>query len=238
MNKRKIILFIAFVLLLIGTCLLLYPDFARWQYNKKAASIKEDFDERMKAEERVNDHETELPPYLRDLYEAMQAYNRNIYENGQEGFKDAYSYQNPSFDLTEYGFPDNTVGYLDIPRMDISLPVILGATQENMELGAVHLTETSLPIGGINTNCVIAAHRGAATPMFRDIEALETGDKVYLTNPWETLTYRVVETKVIYPYETDEVKIQEGRDLLTFSTCHPLGFNYQRYIVYCERFLP
>lgn len=240
MRKRKIMIFIACVLLLLGAALLLYPSVTTWQYNKKVTEVRADFDQRMQAEQKKDDPETnnpekEFPTYLQELYAAMQAYNRNIYENGQEGFKDTYSYQVPSFNLTEYGFPDNMVGYIEIPKMDIKLPITLGATQENMQLGAVHLTETSLPIGGMNTNCVIAAHRGFTTPMFREVEVLEQGDKIYITNPWEVLTYRVAKVKVVDPSEVNEVKIQDGRDLVTLSTCHPLNYNYQRYLVYCER---
>ena len=105
-----------------------------------------------------------------------------------------------------------------------------------MKKGAGHLSETSIPIGGNNTNSVIAAHRGMKShPMFRDIENLSIGDEVKITNMWDELIYKVVETKVINPDEISEVLIQEGRDLITLITCHPYTKNYQRYVVYCER---
>ncbi len=120
--------------------------------------------------------------------------------------------------------------------MEIEIPIYLGATQENMKKGAGHLSETSIPIGGNNTNSVIAAHRGMKShPMFRDIEMLEIGDEIKVTNMWDELIYKVVETKVINPDEVSEVLIQEGRDLITLITCHPYTKNYQRYVVYCEK---
>jgi sortase A len=120
--------------------------------------------------------------------------------------------------------------------MDIKLPIYLGASEENMKKGAVHLTETSLPIGGKNTNCVIAAHRGfSGAPMFREIEKLKKGDKIYITNFWYKMTYQVVDIEIINPDDVEKVLIQKGRDLVTLSTCHPYRYNYQRYIVYCER---
>ena len=80
---------------------------------------------------------------------------------------------------------DNVAAVIEIPRMDVELPVYLGATRENMERGAVQLGQTSLPVGGVNTNCVIAAHRGyRGIPMFRDIEALRPGDEVIVHNFW------------------------------------------------------
>ena len=71
--------------------------------------------------------------------------------------------------------------------------------------------------------------------MFRDIENLTIGDVVKITNMWDELIYKVVETKIISPDEVSEVLIQEGRDLITLITCHPYTKNYQRYVVYCER---
>ena len=105
-----------------------------------------------------------------------------------------------------------------------------------MKQGAAHLTNTSYPVGGWNTNCVLAAHRGySRTAMFRDIELLEPGDEVVIENFRETLTYEVTETKVIAPDEIQEVLIQEGKDMVTLITCHPYRENRQRYVVYCER---
>lgn len=98
------------------------------------------------------------------------------------------------------------------------------------------MTETSYPIGGENTNCVLAAHRGSSrAAMFRDIELLEPGDRIYIENFREPLTYQVVETRVISPTDVQELLIQAGRDLVTLLTCHPYGHNYQRYVVFCER---
>lgn len=170
------------------------------------------------------------------LYADMQAYNREIYENGQIGLQDPFVFEIPAFDLTSYGFQSNVAGYIEIPKLDVELPIYFGATAENMALGAVSLAYTSTPIGGENTNTVLAAHRGyGAAAMFRDIEAIEVGDKIYITNLWETLTYQVTETKVILPTDVQEVCIQEGRDMLTLITCHPYTKNYQRYVVYCDR---
>ena len=173
---------------------------------------------------------------LDELFNKMQSYNENIFNEGQQKLLDPFSYELPSFDLLELGFKDNIIGYLTIPKMEIEVPIYLGATQENMKKGAVHLSQTSIPIGGNNTNSVIAAHRGMKShPMFRDIESLSIGDEVKITNMWDELIYKVVETKIISPDEVSEVLIQEGRDLITLITCHPYTKNYQRYVVYCER---
>lgn len=171
-----------------------------------------------------------------ELYADMKKYNEDIYKEDQSGLKDAWSYEQAAFDLSKYGIYDNIIGEIRIPKMNCDLPVFLGATRSNMAMGATQLGQTSMPIGGINSNCVIAGHRGAAGGrFFLDIELLDIGDKVYIDNLWETLTYCVSDIKVISPDEIDKVLIQEGKDMLTLTTCHPYPYNYQRYIVYCER---
>ncbi|MGI6007198.1 MAG: class C sortase [Ruminococcus sp.] len=170
------------------------------------------------------------------LFSEMEAYNRRIYQENQESLCDAWSYQQNVFDFPSTGLEDDMVGYITIDAMNVELPLYIGANEENMSKGAVVLSQTSMPIGGENTNCVIAAHRGWYTsPMFQDIEVLQPGDEVRVTNLWGTLTYQVVKTIVIEPTDIDAVKIIEGEDLLTLVTCHPYTQNYQRYVVYCSR---
>ena len=166
----------------------------------------------------------------------MEAYNQQIYETNQEGLKDAWSYQQNTFDFSSFGLPDDMIGYISIEAMEIELPLYIGASEENMSKGAAVLGQTSMPIGGKNSNCVIAAHRGwKGTPMFREIEALKPGDEVVVTNLWESLKYKVVKTIVIDPTDIDAVKIIADADMLTLITCHPYTKNYQRYVVYCSR---
>ena len=105
-----------------------------------------------------------------------------------------------------------------------------------MSKGAVVMGQTSMPIGGENTNCVIAAHRGyRGIPMFQYIEVLQPGDKVEITNLWDTIEYEVAKCIVIRPDDIDAVKIQPGKEMLTLITCHPYPQNTQRYVVYCQR---
>ena len=177
------------------------------------------------------------PAEHQDLLDAMREYNRRIYEENQIGLCDAWSYQTPSFDLAAYGIEDGVVGVVYIPALEVELPIYLGANSENMAKGAVHLSQTSLPIGGENTNAVIAAHRGwYDAAYFRYIEKLRPGDRITVTNLWETLTYEVTGIKIIDPNDVDEILIQPGKDMVTLLTCHPYASGgRQRYVVYCER---
>ena len=170
------------------------------------------------------------------LYEQMTAYNEQIFQDKQKDLCDPWSYEQSSFDLTEYGMKNDVAATIEIPRMDVKLPIYLGATTENMALGAVQLGQTSLPVGGENTNCVIAAHRGyRGIPMFQEIEKLQLGDKVIIRNFWETLTYEVSEIEIIYPSDINKVLIRPGEDMVTLLTCHPYTQHTRRYAVFCTR---
>jgi sortase A len=106
-----------------------------------------------------------------------------------------------------------------------------------MAKGAAVLGQTSLPIGGTNTNSVIAGHRGyKGSPFFREIEKLSIGDYVYITNPWERLIYQVESIDIVSPYDSEKLVIQEGKDMITLLTCHPyMSHGKYRYLVYCVR---
>ena len=165
----------------------------------------------------------------------MQSYNQQIFSDGQSGLTDPWSYEQETLDLSKYGIDDGMIGILDIPKMNVTLPLYLGATQEKMAKGAVMLGQTSFPVQGTDSNCVIAAHRGwKGIPMFREIERLEIGDELTIQNCQETLTYRVSEIEIILPDESDKIMIQPGRNMVTLMTCHPYTQNSRRYVVYCD----
>ena len=172
-----------------------------------------------------------------ELWADMVHYNETIYTQRQAGLSCEYDYQKPSFRLSDYGLGDEVFGVISIPAMELEMPIFLGATEQPMADGAAHLSQTSLPIGGTNTNCVIAGHRGYnGASYFRYIDKLKVGDLVSVTNLWEELTYRVREIKIIDPHDVTEILIQPERELLTLLTCHPYASGgRQRYVVYCER---
>ena len=179
----------------------------------------------------------ESPEPADPLRVAMEAYNLRIFEEGQAGFNSVDAYETPSFLLSDYGLEEEVFGVISIPSLEVEIPIYLGASAENLALGAAHLSQTSLPIGGKNTNCVIAGHRGwRGGAYFRDIPRLKAGDLVQITNLWETLTYQVNEVKTIYPKSNKSLLIQPGQDLLTLMTCeYAPGGVKNRCLVICER---
>lgn len=234
--KKVIFTTLAVMLFLAGAALLLYPHARRLlsEY-ENGQEISRFQDEKLRIEQGSGQEGSTGTDYG-ELLGQMQEYNASIYENGQSGLVDAWSYEQNPFDFQASGLPDDMVGYITIDAMDLRMPLYVGASRENMLKGAVVLGQTSMPIGGENTNCVIAAHRGnGGIPMFREIEVLQAGDKVEITNLWETIEYQVEKCIVIEPDDVDAVKILPGEDMVTLITCHPYPQNYQRYVVYCRR---
>ena len=194
------------------------------------------YEQTVKEEVAVVEQEQKAPGIHQDLREAMEAYNLQLSQD-QSGLDSVDSYEAPGLNLENYGMEaDDAVGYVEIPAMDVTLPLYLGASRAHMNDGATVLGQTSMPIGGISTNCVSAAHRGwNGKAMFRDVELLQEGDLVYLTNFWETLTYRVTGISIIWPDEVEAVAIQPSQDMVTLLTCHPYIVGTHRYLVFCQR---
>ena len=208
MRKRQaVLLLLCIVLLLSGLGLLLYPSVNAWlERRRKIGRDVEVFRNTVTALQQSGGAaasvsatmEESAPPYA-ELLEAMEAYNESIaLQISRTDSVIPGRIKPPGFDLAEYGIEDGIVGILSIPKMDLELPIYLGATAEHLAGGAAQLSQTSMPIGGNNTNCVLAGHRGCYGALFfRHIELLEIGDEIMITNLWETLTYTVSEIRVI-----------------------------------------
>ena len=194
------------------------------------------YEQTVKEEIAVVEQEQKKLEAHQDLKDAMAEYNLQLAQD-QSGLDSVDSYEEPGLNLEDYGLEEaDVVGYVEIPAMEVAIPLYLGASKSNMNNGAAVLGQTSMPVGGSSTNCVIAAHRGWNNmALFRDIEVLQEGDLVYLVNLWETLTYRVIKTSIIWPDEVEAVTIQPGKDMVTLLTCHPYLTSERRYLVYCQR---
>lgn len=234
--KKWILNFIAVGILLVGLGWLLSPLFYSVSSNISAKEEIAAF-EQVLAREGMTESGAGDSRIYPELYQAMTLYNEQIYQDKQADLTDAWSYEQSPVELAELWEPDTAIGCISIPSMEVELPLYLGASTAHLALGAAVMTETSMPIGGENTNCVIAAHRGyKGAAFFREIEQIQVGDPVYVTNPWETLAYQVSAIEVTYPSDLDSILIQEGRDMLTLVTCHPYRSQGKyRYVVYCDR---
>lgn len=173
---------------------------------------------------------------LPELYKSFTEYNRSLITDGQE-ITDAWegSPEAPNISALD----DGLLGYIEVPDMGIELPLYVGASYSHLSDGAAIQWGTSMPIGGVSTNCVVVGHRGwYGSRYFAYINRMTEGSRVYLHTPWGILTYEAAARKIISPDDLESVSIQPGKDMVTLLSCHPYaaagGAKY-RYLVYCER---
>lgn len=219
--RKKIILVI--LLLLLGAAILLWPKFHGAMMNQQMAKTVEEF--------------ISISDSYPGLHEAMEAYNDEIFQDRQSKLRSLSDCEESAIKLEEYGIEDEVAGVLDIPAIGLTMPLYLGASNEHLALGAAQMGQTSMPIGGKDTNCVIAGHRGwNGADYFRYIDTIQVGDDVIIHNLWDTLHYKVKEIKIISPSAVGELLIQQDKDMVTLLSCHPYASGGRmRYAVFCER---
>ena len=127
---------------------------------------------------------------------------------------------------------DGVMGYVEIPKIDVYLPIYHGTSEETLKKGAGHLEMTALPIGGKNRHPVISAHRGLpSAELFTRLDEMEVGDEFYIHVLDETLAYEVDQIEVIKPEELSLLQPEEDKDLATLLTCTPYAVNTHRLLV-------
>ena len=127
------------------------------------------------------------------------------------------------------------MGYIEIPNIDLSLPIYHGTDEAVLQVAVGHLDWTSLTVGGESTHCVLSGHRGLpSAKLFTNLEKLVVGDTFVIRILDEVLTYEVTKVLIVEPTETEELTIREGEDLCTLVTCTPYGINTHRLLV-CGR---
>ncbi|MEF2822862.1 MAG: class C sortase [Oscillospiraceae bacterium] len=124
------------------------------------------------------------------------------------------------------------MAYVDIPKINVYLPVQHGTGAETLEKSVGHVVGTSLPVGGSSTHAVLSAHSGmASSKLFSDIDQLAVGDMFYIHVLGDTLAYKVDAIHTVLPTDTRLLQIEEGKDYVTLVTCTPFGINTHRLLV-------
>lgn len=131
---------------------------------------------------------------------------------------------------------DGVMGYIEIPKISVKLPIYHGTSEETLQKGVGHIESTALPIGGKGNHPVLTGHTGLPTAeLFTNLVTLSVGDEFYIHVLDETLAYRVCEINVVEPSELEKLQAEDGRDLVTLVTCTPYGVNSHRLLVKGER---
>ena len=158
-----------------------------------------------------------------EQYNAMLSGAVTIAEGGASAPPLAYAQQ-----LTVGG----VMAYVDIPKINVYLPVQHGTDADTLEKSVGHVVGTSLPVGGSSTHAVLSAHSGlASSKLFSDIDQLTEGDTFYIHVLGDTLAYRVDAINTVLPTDTHLLQIADGKDLVTLVTCTPFGVNTHRLLV-------
>ena len=214
---KRIYFSILILITLIALGFLLYPSFSNYINNKFAVSTISDYTEKIN---NVKDEEVD------DLIKNINKYNYDLFNGTAEN-------QLPDYLSIHEG---DVLGYIEIPSINIKLPIYYGTSVDTLKKGVGVLEGTSLPVGGENTHSVLSAHTGLANQkLFTDIDKLKDGDVFYLHILKKDLAYKVNQIKVVHPDEIDELKISDDKDYVTLLTCYPYGINTERLLVRGER---
>lgn len=208
-------------MLLLGLALLLYPPLSSWWNAARQAQSILDYSDsvaRLKAEEQQR------------LRGAAEEFNRALLDRvSPYALPEELAGEYPHMLLTGDG---DVMCYLEIPALDLTLPVRHGVDSGTLQKSVGHLEWSSLPVGGESTHCVLSGHRGLpSSELLTNIDRLERGDLFRLHVLGETLTYRVDQIAVVEPGDFSLLGIEEGEDLVTLLTCTPYGINSHRLLV-------
>ena len=206
---------------LLGIGLILYPSVADWWNSFHQSRAVASY-----AQKVANMDNSE---YERILAEA-EAYNNNLAINGinWKMSKEELAVYEKELDITGTGI----MGYISIPKIHVELPIYHGIDDAVLQIAIGHLSETSLPVGGSTTHCVVSGHRGLpSAKLFTDIDKLVEGDTWTVNVLNKTLTYEVDQIRVVLPTDLRNLQLEQGKDQFTLVTCTPYGINTHRLLV-------
>ena len=209
---------IAIMLIIIGIIILLYPKISNYIEQKNQIEFIKEYKENISKMESTTKDE-----------EYLKAEKYNEYLNGLENKNSNYE---EILNISQNGI----MAYIEIPKISVYLPIYHGTKEDILKKGIGHLENSSFPIGGVSTHTVLTGHTGLLkAELFTRIRELEIDDYFYVYTLGQKLTYKVYQIKVVLPTEVDDVKIQEGKDLVSLVTCTPYGVNTHRLLVQAIR---
>ena len=225
---KKLLVFLLFGIALM---LMMYPFIANYLFEHKTDSV---VDSVQQTAEKLDDSEQKA-----EIEKAMR-YNESL-ANGHVVLTDPFKEEKTEEDTAEYESllnltNDGVMGTVEIPLINVSLPIYHGTSDVILKKGAGHLQGTSLPVGGASTHTVITGHTGLSNAkLFTDLTELDKGDIFFLEVMGEKLAYQVDQIKVVLPTEMDDLKNVPGEDYCTLLTCTPYGVNTHRLLVRGKR---
>ena len=225
MKDKKLPMVLGILAFLLALLITLYPIISNYVNEKYASEIHTAYEEIIQ--------QADNSALLEAKKQAI-AYNETITPGtageaySQAALMDASEDYESQLNIAGNG----TMGYVEIPKISVNLPIYHGTGNDSLERGVGHLLGSSLPVGGESTHAILTGHSGMATQkMFTDLEQLTVGDVFYLHILDETLAYQVDSIKTVLPYDTSLLGIVSGKDYCTLVTCTPYGINTHRLLV-------
>ena len=222
-NSKKKLLILAGCTFLIGCSLFLYSPIARWLEDRRQSEIYADY-----ADDLADlDHDA-----MNEELNRAKRYNDNLNANISDPFDTNVDLNERDYNGLLWSTADGIMGYVEIPKIQVLLPIYHGVVNSILNKGVGHLPETSLPVGGKSTHAVLAGHSGMShARLFTDLPTLKIGDVFYIHVYEKVLTYQVDQIKTVLPSNTADLTVIEGQDYVTLVTCTPRGVNSHRLLV-------
>ena len=220
MRKHLSTIVLLFILL-IGLSLLLYPTVSDYWNSFHQTKAITTYAENVAALDNAS---------YDAIWDAARQYNRNLCSRGNSFLLSQV--QKAEYESLLDISGQGVMGYIEIPEIDVSLPIYHGTEDTVLQVAVGHLEWTSLPVGGESTHCVLSGHRGLpSAKLFTNLDKLQTGDIFMLRVLDNVLTYEVDQILIVEPQETGALRIEEGKDYCTLVTCTPYGINTHRLLV-------
>ncbi|WP_088344894.1 class C sortase [Bacillus cereus] len=223
--KRTIIFACVFLL---GLGIFLYPTVSNWFATRVHYSQVNSYDEKIKLLQKKE---------LERREKEANEHNKLVQNSGQT-FLDPFAERQKN-DGKSYADALNigdVMGYVEIPKINVKLPIYQGTSEEVLSHGVGHLEKSSLPVGGKGTHTVLTGHRGLPSAvLFTDLDKMTESDVFYIHSLDKILAYKVDQIKVVLPSETEDLLIVNDQDYATLLTCTPYGVNTHRLLVQGHR---
>ena len=227
MKKKLPKIFIGLIFI-IGLGIMLYPIISNLYIEHHQGNI---IDEYNKTVESMPDDTLEKEREKAEGYNKMLTGNMIITDPFDPEAQKKLEENSDYYNILNIG-NDNIIGYIKIPKINVSLPIYHGTSEDVLKRGVGHLQNTSFPIGGEGTHAVLSGHTGlSSAKLFTDLDKLEEGELFFIEVLVEKLAYKIDQIKIVEPSETSDLVIKSGEDYVTLVTCTPYGINSHRLLV-------
>lgn len=216
------------IIFLAGFLLLLYPLISNMVHQRQQSDAVASYDSAVsnRSEEEIQENLNQATEYNNMLFQS----NGAIVDNMDTSILSDESYN------SLLNQANGIMGSIEIPKIDVDLPIYHGTEDDVLSVGVGHIQGTSLPVGGENTHCVLSGHRGLpGSSLFTRLDEMKEGDLFFLSVMGETLAYKVYDIQVVDPDNTEVLEITADKDDVSLVTCTPYGLNTHRLVVTGER---